>query len=330
MTIAFAHFDEPLAWLLRGLITYGWADSTLNRVTPANVVGGFDLSLIPESQGKSGLILRISASADGRRCHEDDTYAFEVVLTHVGSERGFAVRCEDCNYLAEFVFDPANPEWAAGYIHQGITEYVAEFVRWRLGGGELTWAQRQGVPEVVAEPCSASLAGWIGQQVALRRHFDASLWGTVQNVAQARGVVTQPMVTEGNYGVTTGGQGAPASMALERPAKALLVMIGLGATSAVMALLNIVVTLALFGMSRPFAITTNFLLMMVAGVGGVFAWYGLREFKQMRGDKLPWVAIIYPSVIPICCLAGIPISIWAGRAWQSEPVLSRRAANSAK
>ena len=39
--------------------------------------------------------------------------------------------------------------------------------------------------------------------------------------------------------------------------------------------------------------------MMVAGVGAVFAWFGLREFKQMRGDKLPWVAIIYPSVIPM-------------------------------
>ena len=51
---------------------------------------------------------------------------------------------------------------------------------------------------------------------------------------------------------------------------------------------------------------------MVAGVGAVFAWFGLREFKQMRGDKLPWVAIIYPSVIPICCLAGIHISIWLG------------------
>ena len=140
MTIAFAHFDEPLAWLIRGLITYGWADVTTNRVTPAQVVGGFDLSLIPDSQGKSGLILRVPAAADGRRCHEDDTYAFEVLLIHMGDARGFAVRCEACNYLAEFAFDPENPEWAAGYIHQGLTEYVAEFVRWRLGGGELVGA----------------------------------------------------------------------------------------------------------------------------------------------------------------------------------------------
>ena len=89
MTIAFAHFDEPLAWLIRGLITYGWADATTNRVTPAQVVGGFDLSLIPDSQGKSGLILRVPAAADGRRCHEDDTYAFEVLLIHMGDARGF-------------------------------------------------------------------------------------------------------------------------------------------------------------------------------------------------------------------------------------------------
>ena len=327
MTIAFAHFDEPLAWLIRGLITYGWVDTSINRTPPANVVGGMDLSLVAESQGKSGVILKVPANADGRRCHEDDTYAFEVLLIHIGSERGFAVRCEACNYLAEFPFDPENPEWAAGYIHQGLTEYVVEFVRWRLGGGELTWAQRQGVPEVDSEPCSASLSGWIGQQLSLRRNFDASLWGTVQNFDSTQHSVVQPMVTEGNYGASRRGQGAPANMALERPAKALLVMIGLGGLSAVMALLNILVTVAFFGMSRPFAISTNFLLMMVAGVGGVLAWFGLREFKQMRGDKLPWVAIIYPSVIPICCLAGIPISIWAGRAWQSEPVRQRRAEN---
>ena len=250
MTIAFAHFDEPLAWLIRGLITYGWADVTTNRVTPAQVVGGFDLSLIPDSQGKSGLILRVPAAADGRRCHEDDTYAFEVLLIHMGDARGFAVRCEACNYLAEFAFDPENPEWTAGYIHQGLTEYVAEFVRWRLGGGELTWAQRQGVPQV-GEPCSTSLAGWIAQQLSLRRTFDGTLWGTVQNIAHARQAIAQPMVTEGNFGATKRGQGAPADVALERAAKALLVMIGLGGLSSVMALLNILVTVASLACRGP-------------------------------------------------------------------------------
>ena len=282
MTIAFAHFDEPLAWLIRGLITYGWADVTTNRVTPAQVVGGFDLSLIPDSQGKSGLILRVPAAADGRRCHEDDTYAFEVLLIHMGDARGFAVRCEACNYLAEFAFDPENPEWAAGYIHQGLTEYVAEFVRWRLGGGELTWAQRQGVPQVDAEPCSASLAGWIAQQLSLRRTFDGTLWGTVQNIAHAQQAIAQPMVTEGNYGATKRGQGA---------AKALLVMIGLERPAK--ALLNILV-IRHVGLAR-----TNFLLMMVAGrILGA-------EFKQINSRGSP-SSTRSPSVA---------LSIWAG-AWR--------------
>ena len=156
----------------------------------------------------------------------------------MGDARGFAVRCEACNYLAEFAFDPENPEWTAGYIHQGLTEYVAEFVRWRLGGGELTWAQRQGVPQVDAEPCSASLAGWIAQQLSLRRTFDGTLWGTVQSIAQARQAIAQPMLRPRATGATKRGQGAPADVALERPAKALLVMIGLGGLSSVMALLN--------------------------------------------------------------------------------------------
>ena len=330
MTIAFAHFAEPMAWLIRGLVTYGWLDTTLNRVVPPNAVGGLDLSLIPDSQGRSGLILRVAASADGRRCHEDDTYAFEALQTQVDGVTGFAVRCEECNYLAEFSFDPEHPEWLAGYIHQSITEYVVEFVRWRLGGGELTWAQRQGVPQVDAEPCSASLAGWIAQQLSLRRTIEPTLWGSVLPHHAGAKITAQPMVTAGNYGASTPGQGTPARVLLEKPAKALLVMICLGGASGVGALLNIVLTLALFGLERPFAVVTSFLTVMYAGVGGVFAWYGLREFREMRGDKLPWFAILYPALIPVCCFAGIPIAVWAARSWQSEPVLQRRIANRGK
>ena len=331
MSPAFAHFDEPLAWLIRGLITYGYVDTSMNKAAAAGAIGGFDLTFIPNSQARSGLMLRVPAVADGSRCHEDDTYTFEIKLAPIDGNQGFAVRSVACNYLQEFSFEADNPEYAAGYIYQSISAYVTEFVRWRLGGGELSWAQRQGVPEVNGEPCSASLASWTGQQLALRRTFDGSLWGQVSPSAIAEHTMSAgPMVTVGNFGAKTASAGAPATALLEGPTKALTIMIILGGVAAVMALFNIILTLALFGVDRMFAVNINLLLVVTAGGGGVAAWFGLREFRAMKGTVLPWVAIVYPALVPICCLGGIPISIWAGRCWMSPAVLARRQTNQAQ
>ena len=326
MSIAFGHFDEPIAWLMRGLIEYGWVDLSRNRVLPSHAVGGFDLSFIPDSQGQSGIMLRVPAIAGNQRCHADEAYTFEVKLTDVSGAPGFAVRSEACNYLQEFAFSPDNPVWAAGYIHQALTEYVAEFVRWRLGGGELTWAQRQGVPAVEGGPCSASLATWVRQQLSLQREFDATLWGQGVQRTQATSTPSAPMITEGNFGKKTPGSTRPIDL-ISGPSRALFTMICLGGTASALAFFNILVTVALFGLNRPFALWTNALLVVFGGGGAVVAWLGLREYRQLRGSFLPWVAIIYPSLVPICCLGGIPVSIWAAMRWQSDPVLQRRRAN---
>ena len=174
------------------------------------------------TRASPGLILKVPANADGRRCHEDDTYAFEVLLIHMG-DASEALRCD---------VRPATtsrssrltrkPRWAAGYIHQGLTEYVAEFVRWRLGGGELTWAQRQGVPEVDSEPCSASLSGWIGQQLSLRRNFDAYASGGPSRTSHTR---STPWSSRWSLRVTTAHRSVGRvhqRMALERPGQGIV------------------------------------------------------------------------------------------------------------
>ena len=328
MTTAFGQFDEPLAWIIRGLIEYGWVDITRNKVLPPNTVGGFDLSFIPDSQGQTGLMLRVPAVAGQQRCHEDENYNFEVKLIQIEGAAGFAVRSEACNYLQEFVFSPDHPIWAAGYIHQGLTDYVGEFVRWRLGGGELTWAQRQGVPDVNGGPCSASFASWVEQQLGLHREFDATLWGQGVQTSPSTsnsGPVT-PMVTVGNYG-TSKESTTPAKALIEGPAKAIFAMICMGGAAAVMAFLNIFVTIALFGFTRPFALVTSLFMVLFAGGGGVAAWFGWREYRSLRGSVMPWIAIVYPALVPLVCLGGIPVSIWAAKRWQSEAIMKRREIN---
>jgi len=331
MTVAFADFDEALAWLIRGLIEYGWTDITRSQMVTATAgPGGFNLSFVPESQGRSGVVLRMAAISGAQRCHEDDTYAFEIKLTQVQGHQGVAVRCAECNYLQEFVFDPDNPMWMAGYIHQSLVDYVPEYVRWRLGGGELTWAQRQGVPPVEGEPCSASLSGWIQQQLSLSRVFDVTMWGGGRAVARADGALASgtPIAAVGNYGSKPGSAAATVEDVLARPARALTIMVGLGGLAAAMAALNVVVTLAVFQLDRMFAVASSSVFFLLVGTGAVASFFGVRQYKQAQGTVLPWVAITYAGLVPICCFAGAPVAIWAAIRWQKPEVKAIRAAHS--
>jgi len=328
VTTAFSTFSEPHAWLIRGLVEYGWRDATRSRLVPAGVFGGFDLSLMPGSQGREGVILLVPAVADGQRCHEDEVYSFEIVLTHNDQGPAFAVRSADCNYLHEFSYDPANPVWTAGYIHQALNEYVPGFVRWRLGGGELTWAQRQGVPTMDAEPCSASLATWLEQQIRLHQTLDS---GPQQNWWTGGGVpggtAHAPLgaiATMGNAAGTTHVRPEGMRM-LDRPGAALSTMVWMHGIAACCAAVNIITTVALFGMKRPFAlITSTVFILFVVGMTSI-ANRGITQYKECRGRLLPWVAIVYAGVVPVCFIGGLPVAVWAGMRWRDPRVKALRA-----
>ena len=155
MQPAFSTFREPHAWLIRGLVEYGWPDVSLasGRVPPG-VFGGFSLANFSSSSGRQGITLYIPAALqDGRRVEEDGVYEFVVCLTRDNSgNRAFAVRCPEANYLQLFTFDDTNPLYAAGFIHQGLTGYLPEFIQWRLSGGQVSWAQRAGLCLLYTSP----------------------------------------------------------------------------------------------------------------------------------------------------------------------------------
>lgn len=326
MTAAFAAFSEPYAWLIRGLVEYGWRDSTRSRIVPHGSFGGMDLSLLASSQGRDGLILLTPAVADGQRCHEDEAYSLEVQLTRNEQGPCFAVRSPDCNFFQEFAFNEDNPLWAAGYIHQALSEYVPDFVRWRLGGGELTWGQRQGIPTVEAEPCSASLASWIGDQVRLHRPLDQGpaqgwwLGGGMPGAIIAGQAPVGPIVRMGNAAGVPSAIIPEGLQILTRPATALSTMIWVHGMAGICAAINIIATVAMFGGDRKFAVASSFLFIgFVSGMTWV-ARKGVTQFREGRRGPLPWVAIIYAGVVPICFMGGLPVAIWAGIRWQDPRV----------
>ncbi len=175
MPIAFGTFDEPHAWLIRGLIEYGWPDvSRSGGYVPPGVFGGLDLSRLPETEGREGIVLEVPATVNGQRFDDDGTYHFQaqVIRSATNGQLALAVRCPEANYIQEFAYDATNPTWAAGFIHQALTQYVPQFIQWRQQGGEVTWAQRQGIVEMDGEPCSGPLSGFVAESIRAGRSFD--------------------------------------------------------------------------------------------------------------------------------------------------------------
>ena len=173
MLPAFATFDEPWAWMIRGLVEYGWPDGsrTPGRSPPARL-GAFDLSQFGPSQGRDGLRIHAPAVVDGRICAEDGVYVYTLQLVKMNGALAFVARCPETDYVAEFPFDAVNPTWAAGHLHGALTEQIPTFVRWRLQGGEVPWARRAGLPTFQGEPASSQLCAFIAQRLATQRSMD--------------------------------------------------------------------------------------------------------------------------------------------------------------
>ena len=345
MATAFLNFDEPHAWLIRGFVEYGWRDVTkAGGVVPPEAPGGIDVGRIPESVGRDGLILVMRPVADGRAC-PDPNYEFEVKITGNLPDIKIVVRGADCDYLHEFPYDPANPLYAAGYIHQALTEFVPEFVRWRLQGGELGWTQRSGLPEVAGDPCSGALAQTIkGRLQLVGKTFDsgpAEGWWTGQAaIAGGPQASRGPVATVGEGGgdpvylsaaaraaIADGAANVERLVALEKveaPAIWLNVMCYAGIGIGVLGLLNAVYTVYAFGSRQLFAVGFSLAWTILLMGGGFEALSGVKRYKAIRPGWQVWFSLIYCAFIPLCCVAGLPLAVWATVVWTSAEVKAGR------
>jgi hypothetical protein len=344
MEPAFSTFREPHAWLIRGLVEYGWPDVSLasGRV-PSGVFGGFSLANFSSSSGRQGITLYIPAALpDGQQVEDDGVYEFVICLTRDNDgNQAFAVRCPEANYLQLFTIDPANPPYAAGFIHQGLTGYLPEFIRWRLSGGQVTWAQRAGLPTINGEPCSSPMAQFIGSRLQSRSSLDlgpSEGWWLNQSGAT-------PMVAQNTF--ATLGQAAQDEIALgsmsgagrnilieavSSPGRALLLFASFGIFEGVLCLLNALLTLGLYSggmlangflhylLGLVFSVVVGLMLML----GGAAALMGGRSYRQLKGGILPWVSMAYALVLPGCCMLGIPASLWAAYVWTRPQIASAR------
>ena len=382
MPIAFGTFDEPHAWLIRGLIEYGWADtSRAGGYVPPGVFGGLDLSRLAETEGREGVVLDVPAILSGRRFDDDGIYHFQAQVIRSADTGGLAiaVRCPEANYIQEFAYDANNPTWAAGFVHQALTQYVPSFIQWRQQGGEVTWAQRQGIVELDGEPCSGPLSGFVAESVRAGRSMDrgpAEGWwvgsrsplsvpgGSVQSGPAVPGVLRQggasPVAPGGGWapavppaaigaghggGAVAGGPIAAASgpvvpgiitggpiarsgsglggsqgralqrkMLAERPGTALMVTSALGFLQGMFWFIN-ALTVVLWYREEMGALAVSVFGALVLVPIGAVAGFGAWKYRQGEKHPLGWVAVGYAAIVPVCCIAGIPIAGWAAKTW---------------
>lgn len=359
MAIAFGSYDEPHAWLLRGLVEYGWADLSLMRgQLPPGAFGGLDLSSWLDADGRDGIPLRVPAVSGGKACVEDGVYTVTVQLQRRQGGLAVVVRCAEANLFQEFPYDPYNPTWAAGYVHQALLAYVPQYVAWRLSGGELSWAQREGVPKVQGEPCSAGLLNFLRGRMRAHQALDQLLaegWAVGRPGQMGASGARLPNVVGGapaGGGSITAGLGgadpsylsAAARAALARgespaggpanrgvqaqarvagPANALMTTAALAAVQSIFWLIDSL-TVVLYYPDSASALLVSipmFLILLPVSVGAAM---GAHQMKQLREGPLPWLSIATAALTPVCCVFGLPAALWAYRAWTDPDVVAMR------
>jgi len=341
---AFQSFNEPHAWLIRGLVEYGWRDITGGGgVVPPGAPGGFDVSRIPGSQGKDGLVLVLPAEADGQRV-EEGSYEIEVKITGRAPEIKVVARCAECNLLAEYPYDVQNPSWAAGYLHQGLVAHVAEFVRWRQQGGELTWTQRQGLPTIDGDGCSSGLIQFIQRRLRIAgSSFEqgpgegwwldaaAAPFGAGPVASVGKGAGDPVYISAAGRKALLGRDGESATVervaaldAVARPAGWIGIAIGFCIGLGVLWLLNGIVTLYSFGTGRMFALVFSVAFGVALVGGGFLARRGLQRYREVAPHWSVWFMLAYVGLTPLCCLFGLPLAGWGLWVWQKPEVRAGR------
>ena len=152
--------------------------------------------------------------------------------------------------------------------------------------------------------------------------------------------VLQPMI---NSGISVGGgMGAMISggnvigdtrtqgiRLLENPAKALEISSYAGMLFGVAEFVNsVLIFMKLMSgnmvvPSKPYYFTlfaVHMAISLYCIAGGGAAYFFSKEYKQIGSRYKAMFAMIYPSTIPICCITGIPITLWAFFIWNKPEI----------
>ena len=68
----------------------------------------------------------------------------------------------------------------------------------------------------------------------------------------------------------------------------------------------------------------HFIISLYCIIGGAVSYFFNVEYRQMGNQYKAAYSIIYPATVPLCCIGGIPISIWGYLTWNKPEVKALR------
>ena len=202
MQPAIAHFAEPYAWLIRGLLEYGWEDISAHpHRFPRQM--GFDVRHLLSHQSQSGPLSGIRLvimAVDGNGIWHPDSKRIECEIRWVRNfynQEVILLRSEMMALSKEFPYTAETPVYAAGYVTDALNRSIPRFIDDALNGKGVTSIAIESMPNYPSLPASGELVHWLGQRLHTGRDFNSAvregLWQVQQpQASQQPRQVQQP------------------------------------------------------------------------------------------------------------------------------------------
>ncbi|MDO9280593.1 MAG: hypothetical protein Q7U06_01725 [Pseudomonadota bacterium] len=315
---AIAESDDLYAWLIRGFVESGLPDHTRGG-REWTATGALNLENFIQEQGGGGIVLEFRGQAGDDPSPEDEyTYQVSVVRGAQGTE--VVVRCAETLFHHAFPLGGERGDGLAGYILGQLRAHNDAFTDWRAKGGETTYAQRIGIPEVKGTTCDRALVTVLETLRRANRSVvegPANKWwvkgpsaGSVTKIEAGLGMEPEYRTTKAMVNVS------PEDLAYARRLRGagmLLILSGIASMGFLTLGLAFagynVYTVGTRGITSQPWLVASLLGTLVFGAVQVFGGVRLRALRSKGLVRVLAVLGMLPCLAP-CCGVGIPVGAW--------------------
>lgn len=185
MSSAIAHFNEPYAWIVRGLLEKNWEDMSLSpNAFPMQSGFGFSVDNLLQTGGQFGLKLLLLARDSQGWLDRDGTYEFFArhCVDHWNSHQ-ILVYSKDTGFFQFIPFQASQEMWLGAQIHDALIQHLHQFIPQRREGHMVSNAQLSQIPDPRPILASADWVAFLDRRVRMRMDL---------NTARREGLILDP------------------------------------------------------------------------------------------------------------------------------------------
>ncbi|MDP2315317.1 MAG: hypothetical protein Q8P41_20640 [Pseudomonadota bacterium] len=313
---AIADSDDLYAWLIRGFVESGLPDHTRGGRDWTST-GALNLENFIQEQGAGGVVLEFRGQA-GESPSPEDEYTYQVSVVRGPQGTQVVVRCAETLFHHAFPDEPK--EALAGHILGQVRAHNEAFTAWRAQGGETTYAQRIGIPEVRGTTCDRALVTVLETLRRSKRSVvegPANKWWVKSKGAGGvlkieAGLGQEPEYRSRKAMVTISPEDLAHAAKLRTAGTILLVsgvvslgFLGLNAAYASYA----VYTLGVRALGTQWWVSGGMVATMLFASVHIFGGLRLRALRSKGLVRVLAILGMLPCVAP-CCGVGIPAGAW--------------------